>query len=250
MIPRQAPWLPAPARPHLGDTEVHIWRACLEQEAETVQALSSMLAPDERSRADKFYFQKDRAHFIVARGVLRMLLARYLDIAPEQIRFTYNQYGKPALHDNDAASGLRFNVAHAHGVALYALTRGREVGLDIEFIREDFASLEIAARFFSAREVTMLGTLPAELRTHAFFNCWTRKEAYIKALGTGLAQPLDKFTVSLRPDEPAALLSTDDDAQEAARWSLVALPVATGYVAALAVEGCAPVVHYWQWLEC
>lgn len=242
-------WLPSPVRLRLESDEVHVWRAFLNQEPATLRACSDILTPDERSRADRFHFRKDREHFIVARGVLRFILSRYLDISPELLRFTYNRYGKPAL---DAATGdgsLRFNLSHANEVALYGFTRGREIGLDVEFIREDFASLEIAERFFSSSEVATLQSLPAHLQTVAFFKCWTRKEAYIKALGEGLSHPLHRFAVSLAPDDVAALLSTDNDPREASRWSMTALAPGVGYEAALIVEGIAPLLRRWQWLR-
>lgn len=242
-------WLPAPEHPLLDAQDIHVWRADLNQVPSIVQALSQTLTPDERQRAGKYHFQKDRDHFIVARGVLREILSRYLNISPDQIRFSYSQYGKPALDAETSDYPLRFNVSHSHGVALYTLTREREVGIDIEFMREDFASLEIAERFFSPVEVQMLRALPLGMQTAGFFNCWTRKEAYIKALGEGLSHPLHQFAVSLSPGEPAALLSTDNNLQEASRWSLVGLSPGPGYVAAIAVEGHASALKCWQWLS-
>lgn len=212
-----------------------------------IQALSDILAPDESLRAGRFHFQKDRERFVVARGALRHILSGYLKTLPEQIHFSYNQYGKPALSEDGSRNLLSFNVAHSHEVALYAVARGREVGLDVELVREDFACREIAKRFFSAREVAALRTVPKEQQAMAFFNCWTRKEAYIKARGEGLSHPLDRFTVSLVPGETASLLSTDDDPQETSRWSLVELSPGAGYVAALALEGAATTLHCWQW---
>ncbi|HJR05677.1 MAG TPA: 4'-phosphopantetheinyl transferase superfamily protein [Pyrinomonadaceae bacterium] len=231
--------------------EVHVWRADLNQGASIVRALYEVLQADERLRADRFHFQQHRERFVVARGALRQILGSYLGSAPEQIRFAYNQYGKPALAADAVGDDLlSFNVSHSEGIALYAIARGRRVGLDIEHLREDFDALTLAERFFSPSEVATLSELPAEQQTVAFFNCWTRKEAYIKALGEGLSHPLDRFSVSLAPGERAALLSTNDNPQEASRWSLVELSPGDGYVAALAVEGHTPPnVHYLQWLE-
>ncbi|MGA9998244.1 MAG: 4'-phosphopantetheinyl transferase superfamily protein [Pyrinomonadaceae bacterium] len=240
-------WLPAPELLLLGDDEVHIWRACLNQEPALVQIFLDTLTPDERQRASRFHFQKDRDHFILARGLLRFILSRYLKTSPEIIRFAYNPYGKPAIAEGTSDESLRFNVSHSRGVALYAVTRGREVGLDIESISEKFASLEIAARFFSPREIEMLQALPKSLQTRAFFNCWTRKEAYIKALGEGLSHPLDSFSVSLAPGETPTLLSSEDDPLETSRWSLLEVVPGEGYVAALAIERPAPVLRCWQW---
>jgi 4'-phosphopantetheinyl transferase len=247
MTLRQVIWQSATQRPVLTGAAVHVWRVSLNQETSTMRALFATLTPDECERASKFHFQKDREHFIVARGVLRDILAGYLDTSPARIRFSYNQYGKPALAQAGGTEDLRFNVSHAHEVALYGFARGRDIGLDIEFVREDFASLEIAERFFSTDEVSILRTLPTAQQTVAFFNCWTRKEAFIKALGEGLSHPLDRFSVSFVPGEPAALLSTADDRHEAARWSLVELTPGGGYAAALALEGPAPEISLWNW---
>lgn len=231
--------------------EVHVWRADLNPGDSTVRACYELLQPDERLRADKFHFPRDREHFTVARGVLRQILGGYLGSAPEQVRFAYNKYGKPALAADAFDAPLSFNVSHSKDIALYAIAGGRRrVGLDIEHLREDFDSLTLAERFFSHAEVAALRALPAEQQRTAFFNCWTRKEAYIKALGEGLSHPLDKFSVSLAPGEPAALLSTDDNPEEASRWSLVELSPGDGYVAALACEGDAPpLVSCRQWHE-
>ena len=144
---------------------------------------------------------------------------------------------------------IRFNMSHSHGVALYAVTRDREVGIDVEFIRRDLEVEQIAERFFSPRETATLRALPTALREHAFFLCWTRKEAYIKARGEGLSLPLDQFDVSLIPGGPAALLSAHPDSSEALRWSLQELPLASGYVAALALEGRGGPVSCWQWAQ-
>jgi 4'-phosphopantetheinyl transferase len=247
MISSPDQWLPAPSRPRLERDEVHIWRAALNQEPAQVRIFSDSLAPDERQRASRFHFQHHREHFIVARGVLRFILSRYLDSTPELIRFSYNRYGKPALDTTAGDESLRFNVSHSGGLALYAVTRDHEIGLDIEAVRADFASLEIAERFFSASEVATLSALPAEQQTAAFFNCWTRKEAYIKALGEGLSHSLQSFAVSLIPGELAALLSSEEDPAEPARWSLVELHPGAGYAAALAFEGALSAVRLWQW---
>src|ERR1035437_1708303 len=241
------PWRSPPETLVLGSDEVHVWRATLDQTPSQMQSFLHNLAADEQARAERFYFERDREHFIVARGVLRAILGGYLNKAPECLSFCYSSHGKPALAGESDRDAIRFNVAHSHGVALYAVTRGREVGIDLERIRFDLAVAEIAERFFSAREVAMLQTLPTEIQRQAFFRCWTRKEAYIKARGEGLSLPLDQFDVSLIPGEPAALLSTQPDSDEAVRWSLKELTLASGYVAALAVEGRGWTLSCWQW---
>jgi len=220
---------------------VHVWCAALDVPESQVRSLWDTLTADERQRAERYIFEKDRTHFVVARGLLRVLLGRYLRQDPPHLRFTYGPHGKPALATDTGRATLCFNVSHSHGLALYAVTRSREVGVDVERIRPEVAQEKIAERFFSPREVTVLRALPTPLQATAFFACWTRKEAYIKAKGEGLALPLDQFDVSLAPGEPAALLRTAWDPQEAACWTLQDLAPASGYRAAVAVAG-----HAWR----
>lgn len=242
---RRATWLPSPRDVHPGRDEVHVWRASLDRDDAEVERLWAVLTPDEVERARRFHFVRDRRRFVLARGVLREILGGCLGVAPAMIRFEHNEYGKPSLKGD--ASGLRFNVSHSAGAALYACTLGREVGVDVELLRDDFASFEVAERFFSEPEVRNLSSLPAHLRTQGFFNCWTRKEAYIKALGEGLSHPLDSFSVSLTPGEPARLISTDKGQQDAARWSIVELEPFRGYAAALAIQGSDLGIQCWDW---
>lgn len=246
VMPLQDLWRRAPKCPVLENGEVHVWRLCLDQPSATVQMLSDSLTQDEKQRAAKYYFKKDRQHFMVVRGALREILSRYLGVLPDQLRFSCNDYGKPALDGSARDPQLRFNLSHSNGLALYALTKGREIGVDVEFMRQDFATPVIAESFFSPMEVSMLRAVPPQLQTTAFFNCWTRKEAYVKARGEGLSHPLHQFAVSLVPGEPALLLSTDNDPQEATKWSLTDLSPWPNYVAAIAVEGRLPTLHYWQ----
>jgi 4'-phosphopantetheinyl transferase len=241
------PWRLPPETFILGSDEVHVWRATLDQPPSQIESFRHTLAADEHARAERFYFQRDREHFIVARGVLRSLLGCYLNKAPECLSFRYSSYGKPALAGESGGNTVRFNLSHSHRVALYAVTRGREVGIDLERIRFDLDVEQIAERFFSRWEIATLLTLPPEVQRQAFFLCWTRKEAYIKARGEGLSLPLDQFDVSLIPGEPAALLSTHQGSHEALRWSLQELTPAPGYVAALAVEGRGWRLACWQW---
>lgn len=246
-IARLPPWSPPPAALTLDENEVHVWRASLDLTASRIQSLERTLSPDECGRAGRFHFERDRRRFIVAHGLLRAILARYLGTEPGQLQFRYDPHGKPALAVDSGGGGLRFNLSHSHRVALYAVARGREVGIDVERIRTAVDVEQIAERFFSPREVAALRVLPPEVRTEAFFTCWTRKEAYVKARGKGLALPLDQFAVSLTPGEPAALLSVRGMLQETSRWSLRALAPGPGYVAALAVEGHSRRLRCWQW---
>jgi 4'-phosphopantetheinyl transferase len=246
MVSHLSTWHRPPERLAVEREDVHVWRARLNQPASTVKFFRSLLSPDELRRADSFYFQKDRDGFIVARAALRTILSRHLDVPPTTVRFCYGRHGKPALAEESSGKGLRFNMSHSHELALYVVACDREVGIDLEYIRRDFAIQEIARHFFSPREVSTLCALPARLQAQAFFNCWTRKEAYIKATGLGLALPLHQFDVSLSPGEPAELLGSRENPQEASRWTLRELAPGDDYVAALAVEGHDWRINCWQ----
>lgn len=206
-----------------------------------MQCLWQFLVPGEQARAERFIFPKDRTHFVVARGLLRVLLGRYLQRYPQHLYFDYGPHGKPELAPDTGDGSLHFNVSHSHGLALYAITRQRDIGVDVEHVRPGFAEEHIAERFFSPREVAVLRALPVALQSTAFFACWTRKEAFIKARGDGLSLPLDQFDVAFAPGKPAALLYTAWDSHEAARWTLRDLAPGVGYMGAVAVAG-----HAWQ----
>jgi medium-chain acyl-[acyl-carrier-protein] hydrolase len=229
-------WEPTIEPPALGAGDVHVWRVSLDQPEECRSELRELLSADEKERARRFYFPRDRDRFVVGRGTLRALLGRYLSHKPRRLHFTYGAHGKPAL-----AGRLRFNVAHSEGLALVAVARDREVGVDLERVRPEVATQEIARRYFSALENQALQALPRPLRALGFFQCWTRKEAYVKATGAGLALALDRFDVSLQPGQPAALLANRDAPAEVWRWTLRQLSPGPGFVGTLAVEG-----HSWR----
>jgi 4'-phosphopantetheinyl transferase len=240
-------WCAPPEFLVLGYDEVHVWRAMLDPPVSYVQMLEQTLAADERTRAEQFHFPKDRTHFIVARGLLRAILGRYLDRNPRTLRFCYNQFGKPTLARQSGSDGVFFNVTHSHGMALYALTHSRDIGIDLEYIDPEVAWEPIAERFFSPYEVSMLRALSTEMQHEAFFRCWTRKEAYLKARGIGLSLALNQFDVSVTPEAPAAILRTREEGQDISCWSLHDLFLGSGYVAALAVEGHHSRLTCWQW---
>jgi 4'-phosphopantetheinyl transferase len=242
-------WSSPPRTWVLRDSEVHVWRALLELPAPRVQALQHDLSEEELERAERFHFQRHGSHFIAARGVLRSILGRYLKIEPSQVSFSYGPYGKPEVAGKAGQRALRFNISHSHGLALYAVTHEREIGVDVERIRPDLDGEKIAERFFSPREAGMLRALPAQMRQGAFFSCWTCKEAYLKAKGEGLTLRLDQFEVSVSPGEPATLLRINGDPKEASHWSLKELDPGPGYVAALAVKGHGWHLRCWQWEE-
>ncbi|MEK9137982.1 MAG: 4'-phosphopantetheinyl transferase superfamily protein [Bacteroidota bacterium] len=222
--------------PELHQQYVHVWRVDLEQLHERADDYLFLLSHDERQRAQKFFFQKDRQQFVVTRGVLRTILGGYMHLPPASVTFSYTEHGKPFLLETTNPERVAFNIAHSRTLALIAVTRDRMIGIDVEYCRPDVLDQNIAERFFSPREVATLRSLPEAQQEEAFFNCWTRKEAFIKAKGEGLSLPLDRFDVSLAPDEPAALLETRPDRSEAQHWSLVALDVDPPYKAALAVR--------------
>lgn len=241
----QADWPTRRKQLILEGNDVHVWCASLDQGSSVLQLLLDTLSPDERQRADRFHFPKDRNQYIVARGILRRILSLYLGVSPVNLRFLYSEHGKPTLTHETAGVHLHFNLSHAHEFALYAISGGCQVGIDLEYLREDFASLEIAERFFSPDEVAMLRSLPVNLRTRGFFDCWTRKEAYIKGLGEGLSHPLDSFTVSLIPGEPVWLRT--GDSRQPSNWSLVSISFKDEYAAALAIEGSVSTIHFREW---
>jgi 4'-phosphopantetheinyl transferase len=224
----------------LGDT-IHVWTASLNRDEQTRARLESTVSPDELARANRFHFAKDRTRFIVARGLLRELLGRYLGHAPAGLEFSYGPYGKPALAGPNASSGLSFNLAHSGDLAVYAFSTGRNLGIDVELIKPESAGENIAARYFSAREVNDLRTLPPEARVTAFFACWTRKEAYLKATGKGLQTPLDSFSVSLLPGKPVQFLAGVDPS-----WHVAAFQPAEGYAAALVHDGNSCAASYFS----
>jgi len=239
-------WCAPPENPKLDASEVHVWRASVDQPASRIHSLRHLLAPDELERADRFHFRRDRDNFIAARGMLRVILGRYLSARPGQLEFRHSAYGKPSLALDSGGAEVRFNLSHSHNLVLYAFTLGREVGIDLEYMRRQEGMDGIAERFFSAQEISALRALPAGLRLEAFYNCWTRKEAYIKAMGEGLSFPLDHFAVSIGSREEVLLLDVFGCPQENTRWSLRQLKPGEGYAAAIAVEGSDWHLRCWE----
>ncbi len=242
-------WFQPPLNLKLSSQEVHVWRVFIDTEDSIVKKLQLLLSADECSKAARFRFEKDSAKYIVARGTLRIILSHYLDKKPEELKFLYNQYGKPALYSSDTTQSINFNLSHSYGLALIAVAQNRDIGVDIEYIRTNFDYEEIAKRFFSPTEKAVWRSLPTSVKQEAFFNCWTRKEAYIKAKGMGLSLPLNEFDVSFKPGELAALLNTTWDEQEASRWLLQEITPAPDYIAALAVEVSNYQLQCWHFCE-
>ena len=242
-------WCPAPASLTLSSDEVHIWRASLGLTSSQVQKLEQTLTIDEIGRAARYYFPNDRRRFIISRGLLRSILSFYLNTEPDQLRFRYGTNGKPLLAAATGRDILSFNLSHSGELVLYAVTRSRRVGIDLERVRPDIEYEQIAVRFFSPHEIAVLQGLPTHVRPEAFFTCWTCKEAYIKAKGEGLSLPLNWFEVSVAPDEPVMIFHIRGDPQEASQWSLQQLNPGPGYVACLVVEGHNYRLKCWQYPE-
>lgn len=242
---------PRPARDlALPPGEIHLWMVALDADPAVVDSLARSLAADELERAARFRFDRHRRQYMVGRGALRALLGGYLGLTPGEVRFAYGPRGKPFLSVSTApassatgasaappAGGLHFNLSNSHELALVGFLRGAEIGVDVEFLKPMPDLAQIAERFFSASERTALRQLPEDQKQEGFFNCWTRKEAYLKAVGEGLAAPLDSFDVTLVPGEPPRMLTLRGDADRAAGWCFRCFRPAPDYIGALAVEG-------------
>jgi len=241
--------------PHLDgilpDAEVHVWQVDLTAWEKASGSLLELLDAEERERAARFKFPAPRHQFVISRAILRQALGSYLGIEAREVRFRTTANGKPELaaRADLQSNDLRFNLSHTAGVAMFAITRRRQVGIDVERIRMDTNAVELAERFFSPPEVQWLLSQPASEQIAAFFTCWTGKEAYIKAHGEGLSMLLSSFGVLPVPGGANSKLQLKvyDDAQEARRWSIWQLEPGSGLRAALAVEGESCRVRLGQW---
>lgn len=236
-------WSPPPRGWTLGADEVHVWRASLALPAGELERHARILAIDERSRAERFRFPVHRDRFIAGRGIQRRILAGYLGVEPAAIVYHIGKHGKLSVD----ATEVRFNVSNAGDRLLLAVALGREIGVDLEEVRAMPDAAPIARRFFSSVENEAFAAVPPDARDRAFFTCWTRKEAFIKAVGEGLSRPLDSFDVTLRAGEPAQLLCTRRDPADVERWTLREIDVGPGWAAALAVEGGPFSLHAFDW---
>ena len=239
-------WLAAPAKLELPPDEIHVWRASLRLEPQVLELLTPALAPDERSRAARYVFPRDRESFMAARGILRNLLGLYLDQPAGSLEFEYGSSGKPAIRSGrlgDPSEAIRFNLSHAHSLALYAFARGREVGIDLERSQADFDGESVAQRAFSARELAELRALSPESHAEGFFVRWTRKEAYLKARGEGFQIPPDSVDLSSALERP-----NDSYSGSGGRWRLISFRPGPEMVAALAaVDGGGWRTRYLEW---
>ncbi len=240
-------WPLPPAEIDLPAGEVHLWSARLDPPEDLLPQCASVLSADERQRAERFRTGSLRNRYVAGRGTLRMLLGRYLGTDPASFALSYQSHGKPELGLPWKTHGVEFNVSHSHELAVYAFTRSGAIGVDVEWIRPMPNAAALLERFFSPEEVWQWQQMPAERQLLAFFQGWTRKEAWLKAVGSGLSFPLNEFCVTL--DGPARVLSIRGDTVEAAQWWLESCEPCDEYVAAVAMWGKAGMVRRWRFGE-
>jgi len=217
-------------------SEYELYTTRLDVPPRAVTALAELLSDDEQQRAARMVLHRDRARFIVARSRLRQLLGARLGVPPASVEFSYGPRGKPALATQFAGCGVRFNASRSEDIAVYAFALDRDIGVDVEAVRELPDADEIAARCFSLRENEAYLALSARERPLGFFNCWTRKEGFIKAVGEGFSHPLERFDVSLVPSEPARILRVGARAGEHCGWRVQSFSPAPGFVAAIVIQ--------------
>jgi 4'-phosphopantetheinyl transferase len=226
---------------------VHVWIASLDDSVIPVKEFAQILSEKERRKADRFLFERDKSRFIIRHGILRTIIGRYyLAIQPCQLKFRYGVRGKPHLAECSGGNTLRYNRTDSNGLALYAFSKNRNIGIDVEFMRHLADAQLIVDGSFSEYEKTAYKSLPERVKHEAFFNCWTRKEAFIKAIGEGLNFPLDQFDVTITPGEPVRLLRVAGQLEEASKWTLTAFTPEADYKAALAVKSNNCNIFYWR----
>jgi 4'-phosphopantetheinyl transferase len=243
-------WPPLSELLPLSRHDVHVIRIPLQVEDDTLDRLKTLLSPEEVARADRFKVPQPRRHFIVCRATLRQLLASCLDCTANEVEFDYGPHGKPALRRSIAvASKIEFSVSHSADQALIAIALDRPIGVDIEQIDPAVRILKLATRFFSPREAAELINLPECDQLAGFYRGWTSKESYLKATGSGLSFPLNKFSVSLNPHQPARLIEVFDQPAELDRWQILALDPIHNFAATVLYEatGAEPTtLHRWS----
>jgi len=236
-------WDTAPSDLKLAEGDVHVFCAPLDVPPERLEELLQPLSYDEWQRAGRFHRGRDRQRFLAGRRALREILGLFLNVSPANFVFSYGEFGKPQIAAPDAAHSLQFNLAHSDSMVVYAIAR-HELGVDLERVRAMDETEQIASHFFTSREYGCLLALPEQQRLEGFFNCWTRKEAYLKAIGSGLNEGLDQIEVSLAPGEAVELRGVPKDSRQ---WSLHSLIPAAKFVGALATQREDSRVHCWNW---
>lgn len=238
---------PRRVRDELKGRRIHVWAARLDPPAWRVEQLHRLLDADEKKKAARFRFDRHRRRFIVGRGFQRITLGDYLGVDAATIELAYGDKGKPYLARQPEGAPLYFNLSNSEELALLGLNRECEIGVDVEQLRAVHEMEQLAERFFSKQESPVLLALPEERRVEGFFNCWTRKEAYLKAVGTGLSAPLNRFDVTLAPGDEPRMLALEESREKAARWSLYHLNPAAGYLGAIAIEEDGWRIDSWTW---
>jgi len=234
-------WPSPPAELPALERSVHVWAVGIDDASIDFNRAREVISLDERERAERFIFERDRRRYLVAHGALHAILSRYLKIDPATLRFDIGSNGKPKLPSAHTPSGVDFNLSHSNKMALLAVTHGREVGVDVEYVQENFEFQQVAERFFTAREVAAMRSLPSPLQRQAFYKCWTSKEAFLKAKGTGLSGKLDEVEISLTTEQRVRIQA------RVPGWSLAELAPGDGYEGALVVEGPLMPVHCYLW---
>ena len=240
----RCPQIISPGSLSLYGPEVHVWKVELDHSAGHLEQHWNILSADEQAKANGFHFEIHRSQFVAGRALLRILVSCYLQIQPQLLVFEYGLYGKPTLIPEQSQGGIQFNLTHSDALVLYAFTAAREIGIDIERVQLVPDMDQVAARSFSRLEYKTWAKLPDSEKGKAFFRCWTRKEAFVKAIGNGIQYPLDKFDVTLLPGHLPKLTRVESDPLAVDRWSYMDLPEIPGYASALISEG-----HDWC-LEC
>jgi 4'-phosphopantetheinyl transferase len=226
-------WTHAPEKLQLTAGAVHLWKVNLRVPPESPAYYSSILSDEEKQRADRFYFEKDRQQYLTGRATLRELLGRYLECPPASIVFEFNEFGKPSVPNG---LDLKFNISHSGGLALMGFTLAASIGVDLEKIKAGMEIEQIASRFFSSREKEEILQLPAHRQADAFYQCWTSKEAFIKAHGQGLSLPLDQFEVEVNPDRVAALKAVHWEPELVEQWDLYGFTPLKNFVGAVVCD--------------
>lgn len=236
--------------PPLSPSTIHIWRIPLDEPQDRLDHFRGLLTSKEQQQADRFLFEDHRRRFIVGRGQLRTLIGQYIGATPPEVRFQYSNLGKPSISAEDSDSGIQFNLTNSKDWALLAVTAGDELGIDMEGIREMSDMEGLARRFFAQPEISAITqhASPSK-RLQAFFRCWTRKEAFLKAIGTGLTFPLDKVCVTINDEIAAQIEWIDSEDEDPDGWTLRHIEPVEGFVGALARKAPAEDVQSWHWSE-
>ena len=246
MINSNSPWLKGFPQVGIKRDVIHVWRYTLDLPSSQRESLLEILSPDELERAGKFYFEKDRNRFIAARGILRKILGIYLNEDPEQIHFEYAAFGKPELKSGSYLPKLSFNLSHSENIALFAIASEGNIGIDVEHIRYDMEIEPLASRFFSEMEIHALERVEGEKQNDVFFQFWTRKEAFLKAIGKGLSFPMERCDVSIADNRNFAPVIIPTDTEEHTNWFVLDLEPGKGYAAAVVADRPEMEISFWD----